>query len=429
VARSSLTSLGLALGELRRHPLRTLLVSQGVLWAVALMVLPAAVLLGSRRAAIGQAREMGTDRIQVEGAPSAGESGRPQEEDLAPLRLLLPDATVSGMRVSRLTLPGAPSAWLVGGDRGQVHARNLTLERGRWFDPDAGRAEAVIESGLVGDLFGDSEALASRVTLEKKADGSISLTVGDKPEGTPLEIVGILQQPDDAPSDLFGIARDRLFGDLVRNLLKAFGMMPGRVPWIEDGRSLHLARSEIPGSHLDWMVISTDPAAINETSSEVERFLVARGRTPILYSNAAWSVLAKSELDSYLVLHDVFFWVTAGLGLVVLANLLLLSGQRRRREVALRRCEGATRLDIFLQFLWEGVLLAAFGTILGVVIGMILAQIRAELSPAALVTIDWPWLSILKAAVLVLIGSTIASIGPAWIASGSAPVALLRKGT
>ncbi|HIN80998.1 MAG TPA: hypothetical protein EYN00_07980 [Planctomycetes bacterium] len=118
MARSSLTSLGLALGELRRHPLRTLLVSQGVLWAVALMVLPAAVLLGSRRAAIGQAREMGTDRIQVEGAPSAGESGRPQEEDLAPLRLLLPDATVSGMRVSRLTLPGAPSAWLVGGGPG-----------------------------------------------------------------------------------------------------------------------------------------------------------------------------------------------------------------------------------------------------------------------------------------------------------------------
>lgn len=424
---TSANSLKLAAAELKRNPLRTLLVSQGVLWAVALMVLPAAVLLGSRRNAIDQAREMGTDRIQLEGAPSALPAERPQQEDLQPLRQFLPRASISGLRVEPLAIVSGPPGYLVGGDLQEPRSRNLTLERGRWYRPASENREVVIEAGLVGDLFGSEDPLGQKLILNRRGDGSMTV-VGENQNGLSFSVVGVLGETAEESSDLYGIGKNRIFSDLVRNLLKALGMLPSRVPWIEDGRSIHLPRGELPGSHLDWIAISTDPGRIEEISAEVEAFLVERGRRPVLYSNIAWSVLSRSELDSYLLIHDVFFWVTAVLGLLVLANLLLLSGQRRQREVALRRCEGAMRRDIFLQFFWEGILLALVGTVLGTLMGMLIATIRAELDPSALITVDWPWSAIARAGVLVLLGSTVASIGPAWAASGAAPVLLLRRG-
>ena len=55
-----------AMRELIRHPIRTLLICQGILWAMTLMVAPAAILEGSRSAAVDRSGELGTDRIQLE---------------------------------------------------------------------------------------------------------------------------------------------------------------------------------------------------------------------------------------------------------------------------------------------------------------------------------------------------------------------------
>ena len=126
------------------------------------------------------------------------------------------------------------------------------------------------------------------------------------------------------------------------------------------------------------------------------------------------------------MLHKIFFWLATGVGLVMLANLLLLAATRRRREIALRQAEGARRSDIFCQFLAEGVVLALVGIVLGVLVGMALAKLRVAIDPNTLLATEWPWRTIAEGTAILVLGALIAAAGPAWRASRHAPAQLIR---
>ena len=79
-------SLRIALDEVLQHPVRTFLIAQGMLWAVAVTIIPAAVIQGSRAQAVERARELGTDRIEVSFDRSLGPDAVPVETDLETVR-------------------------------------------------------------------------------------------------------------------------------------------------------------------------------------------------------------------------------------------------------------------------------------------------------------------------------------------------------
>jgi len=424
-----------AAAELGRHPARTLLICQGILWAVALMVAPAALLEGSRAAAIERARELGTDRIQIEVEPGASEILGP--DDLEAIESALdadfPAAVVSGQSMAqRLVNPATGRAYLVGSDVSELAARSLHLNEGRWFVPDSHPPEVVLEQPLA-DQLATSEVdslVGEELWIDRGTSrlGRIAID-GEIPEqARRWKVVGIIQSPGEVAVDPLGFGTDHQFSNLVEAALKMLGVAPVSSPWMTAGKSLHVDRSEVGPGAVDWIVVSVDPARINEAKSIVEKALIRRGKSPLLYANAAWSILASPELDGYLVLHDIFFVVTVAIGLLVLINLLLLTGRRRRAEVGLRRAEGATRADIFWQFLWEGVLISLVGAALGMLVGVLIASVRANLDPAAVLTATWPWGTIFKAVLIVVSGAAVACAGPAWAVSDTDPAILLREG-
>ena len=77
----------------------------------------------------------------------------------------------------------------------------------------------------------------------------------------------------------------------------------------------------------------------------------------------------------------MFFVLFTLIGLIVIANLMLLSVRQRSREIALRRAEGASRGDVFAQFFWEGMIVVVIGLALGLLCGMALAITRASARP------------------------------------------------
>ncbi|MEE2857087.1 MAG: ABC transporter permease [Planctomycetota bacterium] len=422
--------------ELGRHPGRTLLICQGILWAVALMVGPAALLEGSRGAAVERARELGTDRIQIEVEPGA--SAELGTGDLKAIESALaadyPAAVVSGQAVAqRLVNPDTGRAYLVGSDVSELSARSLQLIEGRWFVPGSVPPEVVLEQPLADELASheiDSSLVGEQLWIDPTTSrlGRVA-TGGDIPEqARRWKVVGVIQSPGEVAVDPLGFGKDHQFSNLVEAALKMLGVAPVSAPWMTDGKSLHVDRSELEPGPVDWIVVSVDPVRINEAKSTVENTLIRRGKAPLLYANAAWSILASPELDGYLVLHDIFFVVTVAIGLLVLINLLLLTGRRRRAEVGLRRAEGATRADIFWQFLWEGVLISLVGAALGMLVGVLIATIRANLDPSAVLTATWPWGTIFKAILIVVTGAAVACAGPAWAVSDTDPAILLREG-
>ena len=124
-------SLSIAIEECWRHPWRTLLVSQGILWAVTMIVLPAAVIDGSRRQALERAEELGTDLLQVEPAPGVGPSAAPREEDLPAIEdLLPPEGLVSAIRAQAVSIADDAekrTSWWVGVDDQHQFAGYIVL--------------------------------------------------------------------------------------------------------------------------------------------------------------------------------------------------------------------------------------------------------------------------------------------------------------
>jgi putative ABC transport system permease protein len=129
---------------------------------------------------------------------------------------------------------------------------------------------------------------------------------------------------------------------------------------------------------------------------------------------------ARGLLDTLL---GIVALLACGLGGVGLASLSWQGVAVRTREIAIRRAVGAKREEILTQFLLEGVVLAAAGGTLGVLVGALGSGVLAMLG-------GWPWL--LSARVLLATWSGVAALGvvasayPAYRAATLDPMAALR---
>ncbi len=122
----------------------------------------------------------------------------------------------------------------------------------------------------------------------------------------------------------------------------------------------------------------------------------------------------------------------AGISLVVgsigLMNIMLVSVAERTWEIGLRRAIGAEKVDILLQFLSEGVMLAVTGGIGGLVLGLIGSYVGSRLIEQlqGLVSVT-PDVFVIALGVSLAVG-IVATIYPAWQAAALQPTTALRRG-
>jgi len=122
----------------------------------------------------------------------------------------------------------------------------------------------------------------------------------------------------------------------------------------------------------------------------------------------------------------------AGISLVVgsigLMNIMLVGVAERTWEIGLRRAIGAEKLDILLEFLGEGVMLALTGGIGGLGLGLIGSYVGSRLIEQlqGLVTVT-PDVFVIALGVSLAVG-IVATIYPAWQAATLQPTAALHRG-
>lgn len=165
---------------------------------------------------------------------------------------------------------------------------------------------------------------------------------------------------------------------------------------------------------------------IEESSSFIVNFLKKRHKNIGNYIAESFEELIKSytQINQTFTLVGVAIacisLVVGGIGII---NMMLTSVLERRREIGIRMAIGARRKDILGQFLIEAITISIIGGILGIVGGILMANIASLLIKIpAIITLT----SLILAVFFALLVGLFAGIYPAYKASRLDPIVALR---
>jgi putative ABC transport system permease protein len=271
--------------------------------------------------------------------------------------------------------------------------RDLDIEKGRGFtgpEDRAGVPVVVLGSEAADKLFGSLDPLGRTVKIGND----------------PFRVIGVLKKQ----GSLFGFSMDNR------------AVAPAHSP---------MGRIVNPHGIVDHILVRPlDPKTLESARLEMQATMRVRNQLrPMEKDNFAIDT-AEESLGFWKKIQKILLIAFPGLvsialvvGGIVIMNIMLVSVTERTREIGLRKALGARRQDIHIQVLVESATLSLLGAIIGIILGLIGANIVAAISPlpAAIAPV---WM----AASVVMGGGVgiIAGLYPAAKAARLDPVVALR---
>jgi putative ABC transport system permease protein len=177
-------------------------------------------------------------------------------------------------------------------------------------------------------------------------------------------------------------------------------------------------------------MVTKDPARMAEQAKAIRALLHERHHiTPPkeddfrIVTADIIAELARGTSGTLSILLIALAALSLLVGGIVMMNILLISVAERTKEIGLRRAVGATRRDIFAQFLTESLAVSLAGMLLGALLGWGACVLLPRVSQMPVVVSWEPFALALAFALLV---GTFFGVQPARRAAGLHPVEALR---
>jgi putative ABC transport system permease protein len=286
------------------------------------------------------------------------------------------------------------NVWLTGSSVEFFQIRDYEVERGRLFTAPEDRAglPVVILGWETADKgFGQLDPLGRTVRIN----------------GATYTVIGILKKQ----GSLFGMSMDN------RAIAPAHSV---------------ISRSVSPHGYVDEILVRPSlDTDMEQARMDIESTMRVRHRLRPAEQNDFAIDTAEDSLSFWETIKRILLIAFPGLvsialvvGGIVIMNIMLVSVVERTREIGLRKALGARRRDIMWQMLVESATLSGLGALIGIGLGVVLAQVVKASTPLP-ATISPFWVTI--ATVMGVTVGMVAGIYPASRASLLDPVVALRQ--
>jgi len=338
-------SLLLALREIRRHLLRSILTVLGIVIGVAAVVTMVTVGNGVTASVRGQIASLGANTLMVVTDSQARQAGggMPRaftREDVDAIREQIGGVDrVAGQVNSSVAATADGINWqtnVIGTTRDGIAIQAMGLTSGRVFTAEeeaAGRAVCIIGETVRKNLFANVDPLGRELRLGK-------LT---------CPVIGVLKERGQG-----GPGSDQ--DDSV--------LMPARA----------VQRQIIGTTNIYWIVIGLNPAYDNNAvSTDLSRLMRERRHIASDQSDDFRLIDMKQISDTVSGVLRVMTGLVAAIasislivGGIGIVNIMLVSVTERTREIGIRLAIGALAREVRLQFLTEAVVLCSLGGAIGI---------------------------------------------------------------
>ena len=244
--------------------------------------------------------------------------------------------TFASREAVRVTVPGdtlSAATFLMMADEGASTMMPGDLLHGRWMTPEefnGSAPQAVVNASFASRLFPDQDPkdVVNR-TLQVNGVAVSVVGVADAPDGVPIGLV--------VPHALEGI-RSGASQPFIAVKVTAVE----RVPDVKDAIAQWATGRFEAGS--DAIVMQSNEFRVDQVQRGVRLFKIIMG------------------------LITGISVIVGGVGIM---NVMMMAVTERTREIGVRKATGARRQDIVFQFMVESVAISAFGSLVGLVVGLL----------------------------------------------------------
>lgn len=269
-------------------------------------------------------------------------------KDVALIEKLDNVSSVAPLAVSVNSLKGddlVPSATVVGTSPNFLKIQNLSLKSGTFIREDTKTNTAVIGAGLANDLYGTDEPIGKSLSL-----------LGER-----FIIIGVLSKVED-PINFNNL-------DLDSSLFISAKVLN------EIDNSLQIQQINIRATNTD---------GIEDTVKLIRETLIAAKSGDTNFSVLYGDEITHPAGTLFSIISSILAFV-AGISLIVggigVMNIMLVSVAERTHEIGVRKAVGASFNNIFLQFLFEALILTLSGGFFGLLLGYTIAFLISLITP------------------------------------------------
>ncbi len=340
----------LALRQIWRNPMRSLLTVLGIVIGVAAVITMVTVGNGATQAVREQIESLGSNQLMIRPGQRmgpGGSAGAPsfKLEDIDAIANQIAGVkAVAPQRQQSMTVVAQGRNWstqVIGSSNQYFVLDNRQVKQGRYFETQeeqSGAAVCVIGTTIEKEIFGSSNAIGQMLRT-----GQFS-----------CRVVGVLESKGQA-----AIGGDQ--DDLVVMPIQTF------------------QRRVSGNTRVSAILVSVDSQIDRALVTESIRLLMRERRSLSDADDDNFMILDTEEIarrvSSTTEIMTMLLGAVAAVSLVVggigIMNIMLVSVTERTREIGVRLAIGALEREVLMQFLIEAVVLGAMGGVLGVVIAFI----------------------------------------------------------